>query len=63
VIHIALIIGNNLTKTTKKSLKKRKRRKKMIEKINDLIDMIPDTAKCIIIISVIALFWDIMLGL
>ena len=35
----------------------------MIEKINDLIDMIPDTAKCIIIISVIALFWDIMLGL
>ncbi len=33
----------------------------MIEKIAELFDMIPDTAKMIIIISVIALFWDFVL--
>ena len=33
----------------------------MLEKINELCDMIPDTAKMVIIISLIALFWDFVL--
>ena len=34
----------------------------MLEKIGELCDMIPDTIKMIIIISVIAIFWDLILG-
>lgn len=33
----------------------------MIEKFNEICDMIPDTIKMIIIISVIAIFWDIVI--
>ena len=33
----------------------------MLDKIADLFDMIPDTLKMIIIISIIALFWDFVL--
>lgn len=35
----------------------------MIDRINELIDAIPDTIKMIIIISFICIFWDIVLGL
>ena len=40
---------------------KSRRREKMLDKIADLFDMIPDTLKMIIIISIIALFWDFVL--
>ena len=35
----------------------------MIEKIIEMFDVIPDTAKMILIISAISIFWDIVLGL
>lgn len=35
----------------------------MIDKISELIDTIPDTGKMILIISVISVFWDVILGL
>ena len=35
----------------------------MIDKIVELIDTIPDTIKCLLIISAVALFWDIVLGI
>jgi hypothetical protein len=57
------MIGSNSIKTTKKYLKKRKRRKAMIDKIMEMLIEIPDTIKCILIISAIALFWDIVLAL
>ena len=45
----------------KRQLIKSRRREKMLDKIADLFDMIPDTLKMIIIISIIALFWDFVL--
>ena len=33
----------------------------MLDKIYEMFDSIPDTAKMIIIISIIALFWDFVL--
>tara|TARA_R100000329_G_C7563153_1_gene199218 strand:- start:263 stop:364 length:102 start_codon:yes stop_codon:yes gene_type:complete len=33
----------------------------MLDKIYEICDAIPDTAKMIIIISIIALFWDFVL--
>jgi hypothetical protein len=45
----------------KTQLIKSRRREKMLDKIADLFDMIPDTLKMIIIISIIALFWDFVL--
>jgi hypothetical protein len=35
----------------------------MIDKITEMFDAIPDTAKMILIISAICIFWDIVLGL
>jgi len=35
----------------------------MIDKIMEILIEIPDTIKCILIISAIALFWDIVLAL
>ena len=35
----------------------------MIERISELIDVIPDTVKMILIISFISIFWDVILGL
>ena len=34
---------------------------KMLDKIEQLFDALPDTLKAIIVISVIAIFWDIVL--
>lgn len=45
----------------KTQLIKSRRREKMLDKIADLFDMIPDILKMIIIISIIALFWDFVL--
>lgn len=34
----------------------------MLDKITEMLDMLPDTVKMILIISAIAIFWDFILG-
>lgn len=46
----------------RKQLIKSKRRKEMLDKITEMLDMLPDTVKMILIISAIAIFWDFILG-